>query len=427
MGGLHSDALDGSTRSRAVTTHAGSYSSAMDAPPELHSAHAPHERRTAHALRALSLAYFTMGTASIAVVGLVNEMAADLAVSKPAIAMLVTVFALTFALAAPFVQIAAGRLPRRSLLLAGLCVLSAGCLVTALMPAYPWVVAARLLMAIGACAVGPVASSLGASLVPPERQGHALAVVFGGMTLATVLGVPFSTWLGTAVGWRWVFVVLAATAALTAATIATLVRQRSPAPPVTLASFAQVLRHRAARWGVAMALFHMAAQMSMYALVTPYLQERFAIPGHWLSATFLAAGLSSVAGNLIAGRLVDRLGTALTIVLTYTGFACVFVALALAPGMPWFGVAGFACWSLTGIAFYAPQQKRLIALAPQLGGLLLALNASAIYVGMSLGSAAAGQAYERVGPAALPFVAIMLVWLGIIVAYPPLVLYLVGK
>ena len=347
-----------------------------------------------------------MGTASIAVVGLVNEMSRDLGVSKPAIAALVTVFALTFAVAAPFVQIAAGRLARRTLLLAGLSTLSAGCLVTALMPDYPGVIAARLLMAIGACAVGPVASSLGAGLVAPERQGHALAVVFGGMTLATVLGVPVATWLGGAVGWRWVFVVLAGSAALTAATIATLVRQSTPAPPVTLASFAQVFRHQAARWAIAMALFHMAAQMSMYALVTPYLQERFAIPGHWLSATFLAAGLSSVAGNLVAGRLVDRLGAVRTIVLTFIGFACVFVGLALAPGLPWVGVAGFACWSMTGIAFYAPQQKRLIALAPHLGGLLLALNASAIYVGMSLGSAAAGQAYTRIGVQALPFVAL---------------------
>jgi DHA1 family inner membrane transport protein len=347
-----------------------------------------------------------MGTASIAVVGLVNEMSRDLGVSKPAIAALVTVFALTFAIAAPFVQIAAGRLPRRTLLLAGLATLAAGCLATSLVPDYPGVVAARLLMAFGACAVGPVASSLGASLVPAARQGHALAVVFGGMTLATVLGVPVSTWLGTTVGWRWVFAMLALTSGLTAVTIAALVRERSPAPAVTLASFTQVFRHPAATWAVTMALFHMAAQMSMYALVTPYLQERFAIPAHWLSATFLIAGVCSVAGNLLAGRLVDRLGASRTIVLAFAGFGAVFVALAFAPVQPWIGVAGFAAWSVSGIAFYAPQQKRLIALAPQLGGLLLAMNASAIYIGMSLGSAAAGQAYLRIGVQSLPFVAL---------------------
>ena len=144
------------------------------------------------ALWALALAYFTMGTSSIAVVGLVSNMAADLRVSKPDVAVLITVFAITFALAAPLLQVAAGSLARRTLLLGGLVVMAAGCALSALAPTYGGVVAARVLMALGAAAVGPVASSLGAGLVPPERQGQALAVVFGGMTLASVLGLPFT-------------------------------------------------------------------------------------------------------------------------------------------------------------------------------------------------------------------------------------------
>ncbi len=153
-------------------------------------------------LWSLSMAYFVMGTSSIAVVGLVNNMAADLQVSKPDVAVLITVFALTFALAAPLLQVAAGSLPRRSLLLGGLVVMASGCLLSALAPSYGGVVAARVLMALGAAAVGPVASGLGAGLVPPERQGHALAVVFGGMTLASVLGLPLTAWLGAQLGWR---------------------------------------------------------------------------------------------------------------------------------------------------------------------------------------------------------------------------------
>ncbi|NDG39039.1 MAG: MFS transporter, partial [Betaproteobacteria bacterium] len=141
--------------------------------------------RTNLGLWSLSLAYFSMGTSSIAVVGLVNNMAADLGVSKPDVAVLITVFALTFALAAPLLQVAAGSLQRRTLLLGGLVVLATGCLLSAIAPSYAGVVAARVLMALGAAAVGPVASGLGAGLVPPERQGQALAVVFGGMTLTS--------------------------------------------------------------------------------------------------------------------------------------------------------------------------------------------------------------------------------------------------
>ena len=134
-----------------------------DVLPMTHSS--PPPAHTALGLWSLSLAYFTMGTSSIAVVGLVHPIAAVLGVSKPDVAVLITVFAITFALAAPLLQVAAGSLPRRTLLLCGLVVLGTGCLLSALAPTYAGVVAARVLMALGAAAVGPVASGLGAGLV----------------------------------------------------------------------------------------------------------------------------------------------------------------------------------------------------------------------------------------------------------------------
>ena len=356
-------------------------------------------------LWSLSLAYFVMGTSSIAVVGLVNNMANDLGVSKPDVAVLITVFALTFALAAPLLQVAAGSLPRRTLLLGGLVVMATGCLFSAMAPTYGGVVAARVLMALGAAAVGPVASGLGAGLVPLERQGHALAVVFGGMTLASVLGLPLTSWLGALLGWRTMFGGLALLGLLTALTIALLVHDRRAAPRMSLASFGQVFRQRAVAWSVAMSVCHMAAQFSLFALVAPFLQERFGIPPGQLSLALLVGGISGVAGNLLAGRLGDRLGAARSLQLSVVGMASASVALLLLPGLPWLGMAAYGFWSMSGMGFYAPQQKRLIGLAPDLRNLLLAINASALYVGMSLGAAAGSQAWLHLGPWSLPAVA----------------------
>jgi DHA1 family inner membrane transport protein len=365
--------------------------------------------RTTLALWSLALAYFTMGTASIAVVGLVNTMATDLGVSRPDIAALITVFAITFAIAAPLLQVAAGRLPRRSLLLAGLVVLATGCLLSALAPTYPGVVAARVLMALGAAAVGPVASGLGAGLVPVERQGQALAVVFGGMTLASVLGLPLTAWLGAQLGWRPMFGALALLGVLTALTITVLVSDRRPAPAISLASFGQVFRQPAAAWAVGMSVCHMSAQFALFALVAPFLQERFGVGPGQLSLALLLGGLSGVAGNLIAGRLGDRLGAARSLQVSVIGMGCAAVALLLLPGLPWVGLAAYGAWSLAGMGFYAPQQKRLIGLAPDLRNLLLALNASALYVGMSVGSAAGSQAWLHLGPWSLPAVALVFI------------------
>lgn len=365
--------------------------------------------RTTLALWALSLAYFTMGTASIAVVGLVNTMATDLGVSRPDIAVLITVFAITFAIAAPLLQVAAGRLPRRTLLLAGLGVLATGCLLSALAPTHAGVVAARVLMALGAAAVGPVASGLGAGLVPAERQGQALAVVFGGMTLASVLGLPLTAWLGAQLGWRLMFGALALLGVLTALTITVLVSDRHPAPAISLASFGQVFRQPAAAWAVAMSVCHMSAQFALFALVAPFLQERFGVGPGQLSLALLLGGLSGVAGNLLAGRLGDRLGAARSLQVSVLGMGCAAVALLLLPGLPWLGLAAYCAWSLAGMGFYAPQQKRLIGLAPDLRNLLLALNASALYVGMSVGSAAGSQAWLHLGPGSLPGVALVFI------------------
>ncbi len=364
---------------------------------------------TALGLWSLSLAYFAMGTASIAVVGLVNTMAADLGVSKPDIAVLITVFALTFALAAPLLQVAAGSLPRRTLLLGGLTVLAAGCLLSAWAPTYGGVLAARVLMALGAAAVGPVDSSLGAGLVPPERQGHALAVVFSGMSLASVLGLPLTSWLGAMLGWRAMFGGLALLSGLTAVTIALLVGDRRGAPGISLASFGQVFRQRAAAWAVLMSVCHMCAQFSLFALVAPFLQDRFGVTPGLLSLALLVGGLSGVAGNLLAGRLGDRLGAARSLQLSVVGMALASGALLLLPAVPWVGMAAYGFWSMSGMSFYAPQQKRLIGLAPDLRNLLLAINASALYVGMSLGAAAGSQAWLHLGAASLPAVALVFV------------------
>jgi DHA1 family inner membrane transport protein len=303
----------------------------------------------------------------------------------------------------------AGSLPRRTLLLAGLGVMATGCLLSALAPTYGGVVAARVLMALGAAAVGPVASGLGAGLVAPERQGHALAVVFGGMTLASVLGLPLTSWLGALLGWRWMFGGLAVLGLLVALTIALLVSDRRVAPPASLASFGQVFRQRAAAWSVAMSVCHMSAQFALFALVAPFLQERFGVTPGVLSLALLVGGLSGVAGNLLAGRLGDRLGAARSLQLSVIGMACASGALLLLPGLPVLGIAAYGFWSLSGMSFYAPQQKRLIGLAPDLRNLLLALNASALYVGMSLGAAAGSLAWLHLGPWSLPAVALVFV------------------
>ena len=157
-------------------------------------------RDPAGALIALGVAYFILGTGSLAVVGLVQPMALSLDVTPAAVANLVTAFALAFAVTAPLAQVLFGRHPRRTLLLTGLAIMSLAALAGALATTYWVLLVSRVVAGAGAALVGPMASAIGAGLVPPERQGRALAIVFGGMTLAVVLAVPMAAWLGVLLG-----------------------------------------------------------------------------------------------------------------------------------------------------------------------------------------------------------------------------------
>jgi DHA1 family inner membrane transport protein len=114
-----------------------------------------------------------------------------LGLSRAHVALLVPAFAVTFAIGAPVLQVLFGHGRRRTLLLIGLLLMAAGLLGCAAAPAYPLLIAARVLTGFGAALVSPMVSALGVALVPTERQGHALAVVFLGMTMASVVAFPW--------------------------------------------------------------------------------------------------------------------------------------------------------------------------------------------------------------------------------------------
>ncbi|RFU40694.1 MFS transporter [Actinomadura logoneensis] len=343
-------------------------------------------RSSTPALVTLALGYFTLGTASLAVVGLGAPIAADLHVRPATIGTLVTVFSLVFALAAPLTAVALGRMDRRRVLLIGLALMLAGGLGSALAPTFATLVAARVVAGLGAAVFGPVASATGSMIVPAEQRPRALAVVFGGMTAATVLGVPLASAAGTTVGWRWT---LAAVAVLTAAVMALLAGSLPPVaagPAPTARGFVRTLRAPGVVPIISTTLLVLTAQFTVYGVAGAYLAARFGAATGMVSLTLLVFGAVGMVGNAVGPRLYTRLGGARTIAAALAGLIATFAALTAAPGVLPAGIGVFAFWAFFNTVFMAPQQTRLVELLPEQRGVLLALNASALYLGMSLGS-----------------------------------------
>jgi DHA1 family inner membrane transport protein len=361
------------------------------------------------ALWLLCGSYFAMGTSTLAIVGGLPAIAGGLQVSPDAVAWLVSVFAITFAIAAPSLQMLLGQLRRRQLLLSGLSLATIGTALSALAPDYATLFGARVLTALGCAAIGPVASALGSSLVPTQQQGKALATVFLGMTLSSVLSVPASAWLSEHIGWRALLGLVAGLDAGIALAVLFGVPIGKPGARLSLHDLLGVLRRPALPGAVAVMLLQMSGLFATYTMVVPLLRERFGMPQSLVSAALLTFGLAGVLGNLVARWTSTRWSAERALAVSLGVLAMLFAAMGVAPPNAAVAFVLMAVWAVANDVFMPSQQRRLVELAPEARGLVLALNASALYVGMSGGSFVAGHVFASRGVAALPWASVALV------------------
>ncbi|MGX4657391.1 MFS transporter [Micromonospora sp. SCSIO 07396] len=343
----------------------------------------------------LAAGTFAVGTDAFVVAGLLPDMAAALRVSTAAAGQSVTVFAISYAVLAPVLSTLTARLPRRTLLVAALLVLAAGNLVSAAADTLPVLIVGRIVAAAGAAAYTPNAGAAGASLVPPALRGRALAVVIGGLTVATALGVPLGGLTGRWLGWRAALVAVA----LLALAVAVAVRLAMPALPgaaaVPLRARLTALRRPAVLAVLPLTVIGMAACYTVYAFAVPTLGT-LGVSAYQVNLMLLLYGAGAVVGNVASGYATDRWGPVPVLVVGYAAMVVSLGALGAlstvgsAP-MPLVGLLvggwGAASWCQT-----PAQQHRLIAAAPQQAPLVVSLNSSAIYLGIGLGTTAGGAA-----------------------------------
>ncbi|MFC7741638.1 MFS transporter [Nocardiopsis composta] len=261
-------------------------------------------------------------------------------------------------------------------------------------------IASRAVAAAGAAVYTPNAAVMASVLSPPRFQGRAMAVVVGGMTAATALGVPLGTWLGTALGWRAALWMVALTALVALAGMALLpggVRllrrprradARAGPPPAAGGHRADPAR--------------LLGSFTVFAYIAPVFAP--VTGGGAVGAALLWVwGLASVAGNLAAGRASDARGPRTVMLVALPVLIALFLlvepAAATLPGaFAWMLLYGGFGWLVA-----VPQQQRAIAVDPPAAPVLIGLNSSALYGGMSLGGITGGAALAWLEPAQLGY------------------------
>jgi DHA1 family purine base/nucleoside efflux pump-like MFS transporter len=343
----------------------------------------------------LAAGLFVVGTNAFVIAGVLPSIAASLGVSPSAVGYSITWYAVVVAVASPLVSVVFARVPRTSLMAAGLALIAAGTFVAAAAGSIEMFIVGRIVAALGGAALVPAATAAAPSLVAPEQRGRALAATGLGFALATAIGSPFGTFLAELGGWRLALAVLAGMATVLTAAVALLVRGIPNGPALSFGARFAVLAHPRILLTLLASLLLVLAFNLVYVFSSSVTHPATGGSEAALAALLLAYGVFGIIGNWLGGRLTDRIGGRSTALWGLAIEAAVFLALIAVRGSFVTTLVLFAVWGLGIYAALVPVQHRLASIDPARAGISLSWYSTAMYVGIALapvvGAAALGS------------------------------------
>ncbi|MCC9007300.1 MFS transporter [Pseudomonas putida] len=338
---------------------------------------------------ALAIAAFAIGVSEFVVVGVLPSIAQDFSISLAHAGGLVSYYALALAVGTPITILAISHLPKRSVLLILLAVFLAGNLMSALASNYSSLMLGRVVTAIAHGSFFAIGATVATRLAPLGQAGRAIALMFGGLTLAMVLGVPLGSLLGNQLGWRLPFYAVAAMALIALLAIARwippLSAERGSSPSKQL----QTLRHPIILAMMSVTIFGFGASFATFTFITPLLTDVTGFSGTTANLLLMVFGLATLIGNLVGGQLASKVGWYST--LRWKLIALVFTLIAIMHAvqlqMPM--VALLFVWGALAFGVSPALQAGMIESAerwtPDGVAFASALNISAFNLGISLG------------------------------------------
>ncbi|ODT51396.1 MAG: MFS transporter [Methylobacterium sp. SCN 67-24] len=347
-------------------------------------------RRTGLILFALALGGFAIGTAEFAVMSLLPYFSAGLGIDEPTAGHVISAYALGVVAGAPVIAVLAARVARRTLLIALMAAFAIANGLSALAPSYGWMLLFRFLSGLPHGAYFGVAALVAASLVPANQRAQSVARVMLGLTIATILGVPFANFLGQTLGWRWGFGIVAVLALATTVMVAAFAPKDVPQTGASPLRELEALRSRQVWLTLAIGAVGFGGMFAVYTYVASTLMEVTGVSAATVPAVLAIFGLGLTAGTLVAAWAADRaLMPAIGAILLWSA-----ASLALFP------LAAGNIWAVSVVVFMigcggglgAALQTRLMDVAGEAQTLAAALNHSAFNTANALGPWLGGMA-----------------------------------
>jgi len=365
------------------------------------------------ALWALTLSAFAIGTTEFVIVGLIPTIAASLGVSVPSAGLLVSLYALGVAVGAPVLTALTGRVPRKHLLLGLMALFTVGNLVAWMAPGYQALMAARVLTGLAHGVFFSIGSTIATGLVPKEKAASAIALMFTGLTVALVTGVPLGTFIGQTFGWQSTFLAVSLLGVIAFIGGWILVPNNiANSKPASLLTQAAVLKQPRLLLVYAITALGYGGSFIAFTYLAPILQEISGFSAATVSLVMLVYGVSVAFGNIWGGKLADKKGPIRALQIVFALLALVLLVLTFTASNPWLAVLTVLAWgafafgNVPGLQVYVVQQAERHA--PRAVDVASGLNIAAFNVGIALGAWGGGLIVSHLGLMATP-------WIGAIV------------
>lgn len=370
-------------------------------------------------LLVLCFGNFIIGTGTLIVPGMLPGIAQGLDVTVPVAAQLITAFALTVCITAPPLAALTARFDRRNLLVTVQLLFAAGHFASAFATGLHGLMVLRILSSVGAALFTAQAASTAALLVPQEQRGSAIAFVFVGWSVASVLGMPLGAYVSEKLGWPAGFVIVGAGALAAAAAVHLTIPRGLNIVRISRAMWAALIRNGTLLLTVAVTAIQAAAQFALLSFLVPSFKSLFHAPPESVSLLLIAFGVTGVAGNIVGARMVDRIGAPKVALFGMASMLASHVIWLFVPGSWTLLLAFLLLWGLGCFSTNSAQQARLVLISPPHAPVSVAMNSSAMYFGQAVGTAsgaallagvAAPGAYTALAAISIPlFVASILI------------------
>ena len=351
------------------------------------------------ALFALTLSAFAIGTTEFVIVGLVPTIAADLGVSLPSAGLLVSLYALGVAVGAPVLTALTGRWDRKLVLLTLMALFVAGNLLAWQAPSYESLITARILTGLAHGVFFSIGSTIATSLVSKDKEASAIAIMFTGLTVALVTGVPLGTWIGQELGWRATFLVVSVLGLIALIGSAILVpKNLKQSAPAKITEQLKVLTQPRLLLVYAMTAVGYGGTFVAFTYLAPILEQVSGFASSSIGLIMLVYGVSVAVGNIWGGKLADKMGPVKALQFIFSALAVVLLVFTFTAQSQIGAVLTVLIWGAFAFGNVPGLQVYVVQLAekhtPNAVDVASGLNIAAFNVGIAFGSVVGGVIVE---------------------------------